>query len=280
MDWESFWNIVDYHVRERHLSHWRRALAHHRQAGCLAVHGLMSRRWIALPRVRKETPPMDAAVAPISPPRDLPVLGRAILTRMDQDARQAIAAAIRAEVAAEVHAAAVEEAREALESEYEARRVRQDDRLARERQQLEDECELRIEGAIQAGLETRKAELENTILDLREERDAARAAQDAISDWLLGLLRQLLGTEARKTALYSRGIREFDQHRANVILRPFGLRVRSEAVVGSERQVHTLVTADTTQDRVLFWIEAVPKGAADADAPLSHGIPAKYVVRP
>lgn len=70
-----------------------------------------------------------------------------------------------------------------------------------------------------------------------------------------------------------------DLCRLNVVLRPHGLRVRSEAVPGSEGQVQIILNADTTEPRALFWVESLPKGAAD-DEPLIDGIPAKYVVRP
>ena len=90
----------------------------------------------------------------------------------------------------------------------------------------------------------RKAELENDLLDLREERDEARQAQDAVTDLLLSLVRQVIGT--RKSYLYSKGITELDLYRLNVVLRPHGRRARSESVVGSERQVQTILSPDTT----------------------------------
>ena len=59
-----------------------------------------------------------------------------------------------------------------------------DDRLARERQQIEDECELRIEGAIAKGLAEHKRKMEEDVLDLKEARQAAETARQEVTDLL------------------------------------------------------------------------------------------------
>jgi hypothetical protein len=277
MDWESLVNTVDYHVRERYLSPWCRAWTDYWRAGRQGLFWCFQKSWLLMRRPRKETPLMDAAVAPVTPALDLPVLGRAILSRMDSDARQAIDAATREELAEEVHAQAVAEARAELDTEYESRRIRLQDQVAAAKDQAEADAELRIESAIAKGLEARQAELDNDLLDLRAERDEARHASEATTDTLLSLVRQIIPT--RKTYLHSRGILELDLYRLNAVLRPHGLRVRSEAVPGSKRQVSTLLTADRSEPRALFWTEAV-KGAADEDEPLIDGIPARFIVRP
>jgi hypothetical protein len=200
------------------------------------------------------------------------------LTKFEPDTVAMIAAAIRAEMRSEVYTQALEEARTELDAEYESRRICLQDQVAKAQAQAESDAELRIEGAIARGLEARKADLENDVLDLKEARDQARQAQDAVTDLLLGLVRQVIPT--RKTYLFSKGITELDLHRLNIVLRPHGLRVRSEAVLGSERQVQMLLTADTSEPRALFWAEAVPKGAVDEDEPLIDGIPARFIVRP
>jgi len=224
MDWESFWNVAHYELWERRLAKVVGRLSHHWQEGCLAAHGVISGRW--LPVLRKETPRMDAAVAPVRPPLDLPVLGRAILSRMDADARQALVAAIREEVAEEVRAQAVAEARTELESEYESRRIRLQDQVSKAKEQADADAELRIESAVAKGLEEAKRDLAHDVLDLKEAVGGARQAQDAVTDLLLSLVRQVIGT--RKTYLFSRGITELDVFRLNVVLRPHGLRVRED----------------------------------------------------
>jgi hypothetical protein len=132
---------------------------------------------------------MDAAVAPVSPPQAPVALGRLLLSRLDAEASAAIVAAVSDEVRQEVHEQAVVEARSELEAEFESRRVALGDRLARERQQIEADCEARLEVEVAREVEAIRLDLEDRAADLHDQRTQARQARDEVTDLLLGLVR-------------------------------------------------------------------------------------------
>ena len=111
---------------------------------------------------------MDAAVAPVSPPQAPVALGRLLLSRLDAEASAAIVAAVSDEVCRRSMSRTGGGSLRSWRLELESYRVALGDRLARERQQIEADCEARIEVEVGPGGGAIRRDLEDRAADLRD----------------------------------------------------------------------------------------------------------------
>jgi hypothetical protein len=105
---EWYWRWIDYRLRERHLSPLARALTRHWQVFTTRVARVMEVAHARVDIYRQEADRMDETpVAPLPPA----TLGRLLLSRLDRESAQAIAAAVAEEIRNEVVERCLEEVR-------------------------------------------------------------------------------------------------------------------------------------------------------------------------
>src|SRR5262245_54578804 len=177
MDWESWANVAHYYVIERRLQPWGLALRQTWRASREHLAKILA-RLRAVARRHPEEEDMEIVTVE-APPVPLPVVGRAILSRLDGEARQALVAAITEEIRESIKAEAVATAKLELDTAYQERRETMLDEAARTRQALERECDNRIEVEVEAQLVEARQEWEDRPQTLREQRRAWRTRAEA-----------------------------------------------------------------------------------------------------
>jgi hypothetical protein len=246
VEWYYCWH---YRIVERHLWPWSRALARRWHA---VIARLPRRGGVDEPEgLQKENRPMeDTSMMPMASV----ALGRLLLTKLDQESVKAIEAAvaekIRDEVEEQVRTEAEAQAREQLEEQ----RLKWQDQLAAEKEDVWSEVEDRVE----AGIEKERARLRDEFLDdIRElKRDGATltAERDTAEGALLHVLEQLL---PRDKFIYLRnaGIKRLDLTLLAPILAKRGLRIRTE-LTKIPRTVEVLIAPGQPRARTLFMLES------------------------
>jgi hypothetical protein len=266
LSWEEAVNVAHYELWERRLAKLVRRGSHYWQEACLAVHGVLHRRWIPWPRPREENHRMSTLeTTPVHPA----MLGRALLAKLDEPTVDAITAAIREEIRQEVHEAAVAEARATLEQEFAARRERILDEAARFKALAQDDAEALLDQQVQAALQEQERDwqdrldtLRGRVRDFRERAERAESVVTALVSQLTG------GADKPPVYLHSggRGLTALDLGAVNAILARAGVRLRSEASP-SPRVVACQLADGRTVGRTRFRLTTVPvSGEAEPDA--------------
>jgi hypothetical protein len=266
VDWESLFNVMHYHVVERHLAPWSRTLTRRWRVwrGNTSRILELCRPAPRPPDEEEEKMPETETVA-VAPA----VVGRAILSRLDREAVTAVTTAIAEEIRTSVMAECVVEARRQLEDEFHERAERQLDRLARDRTALEDEADRRIEAEVAAQVAAEKAEWDDRLTIAREQRRAWRARAEASEALLTDLIRQVVGEVGQRPVyLFSggKGLTRLDKTATNAVLARSGLVLRSKASP-SERVVTVQLGDGRQGEHALFWLATVdvPGVAPEAD---------------
>jgi hypothetical protein len=199
-------------------------------------------------------------------------MARAIMQQMSDQTARALKAAMREEMLDELRDESLALAKIELEDEYDRRRERLLDDLARQRRTLEDELENQLEAREKALQQEVREALEERLLTLQDDLKATIATRDQLMTLLLSLVQQLF-SERSKRYLADTGVKELDLVGLNTVLLAQGLRVRAE-FRHSERQV-TCTLKNGVGQRTVFWIETAAPGVAvegetDGDATATH----------
>ncbi|HEX9872525.1 MAG TPA: hypothetical protein VGC99_28795 [Candidatus Tectomicrobia bacterium] len=190
---------------------------------------------------------------------------RALLAQLDHHTVEAIKAVLQEEVLPTLRDEALTLAREELTEELAKAKERLEDRYAALVSSFEDEVERRIEDGIQRGTQDLKADLEDTITDLKRERQEACQQRDQAQAQLVALVQQLLPPDKR-VYLYTTGMRQLDLAGLNSVLARVGLVVKARQTY-SERLVACQTGPGRVEGKTLFWLEkALPAGVVVIDA--------------
>jgi Skp family chaperone for outer membrane proteins len=191
-------------------------------------------------------------------------MGKAIMAEMQQQTLRSIRQAVRQELLEEVHAEAIEAAKVELQDDFDRRRERLLDDLARQRRQLEDELDNELERREQALRQEIMDALEERLLTLQDDLQAAVTERDRAEGLLVQLITQLLPGE-RPVYLHSAGVREFDRWQTNQTLARHNLQVRSKTTY-SERIIKTRLDQERYASHTQFWVTPLPvAGVVDED---------------
>lgn len=267
--WDELWNIVDYHIRERHLAPWGGALAHYWRETCIAMHGWISGRWLPWPRRRtKETTPME-----------IDALERAQAKTVIAELDQPFLDALRSELYDRWHDQLVAQAREELTPEYEAKFQRrcerwQDDHAGYKRT-LQDEYDAQRERDREQDRRRLRRAFEERLETAQEAQAQAEQRVAQTDEQLLMLIKALL-PEGQKPFLRECGIETLDVWGLNQqILHRHGLQIHYELTASTQRLVNIRTKEALWERATRFWLAPYEP----PDELEVNGIPAKYIVR-
>jgi hypothetical protein len=249
---EDFLNTAHYHLIERHVSHWGRALARHWRA----IKARLPRvDEVDEPQGQKENTRMeDDVIVPA-------MLGHRLLAKLDPQSAEALRAAIREEERDAAKAEAFELAMQEVTERLETERERLRDETARHRAELDNELEDELDRRTQQMRREVREELEERLEALQGELAAATAACDRAGDLLVMVVKQLF--PHKRTYLYDAGIRELPLANLNHWLAPLGLTIEAQYRT-SARQVRCQLANGHWAQRTVFSL--VPAHEADEDA--------------
>jgi hypothetical protein len=153
---------------------------------------------------------------------------------------------------------AVELAKAELQEEFDRRRERLLDDLARQRRALEHELEDQLEAREKVLRQEVRDDYDERLLTLQDDLAATVATRDQVTALLLSLVQQLFSERTRY--LHDAGITELDLMGLNQVLMAHGQRIRAE-YRHSERQVACQL-ANGARQLTAFWMETTAPGVA------------------
>jgi hypothetical protein len=243
MDWESFLNILDYRIRERHVARWHRALAQWwqrwRTCAMAGRHAHEARQQIE-ERTRMKMEVIEKAKA------------KTIIGELDEPFLNAL----QEELYTKWHGEFVAKARKEIEPEYEAKYQRQCERWHDEhagfKRTLQDEYDSQREHDRTQDRRRIREEFAERFETAKEAQETAEQRLVHSDEQILMLIKTLL-PEGKKPFLYDCGVETVDVWGLNSILHRHQLQIRHE-LTESQRLVKVRTGEAAWGTATRFWL--------------------------